>query len=61
MTFDSKAYNREWMRKYRERMREEQGLKKKWDRDIDNGHCPVCSMLLSSAYHVDCPYLYQEE
>ncbi len=44
-----REYNREWMRNKRaEQYRA---------RDLENGKCPVCSMLLTSVYHINCPYL----
>lgn len=48
MTFDKKTYDRNWRRKDRR--------VKAWRKTILKNHCPVCSMLLSSKYHVDCPF-----
>jgi hypothetical protein len=53
MTFDQRAYNREFMRKAR--------AKKAWQKALAQGKCPVCSMLLKSDFHIRCKYLDKED
>ncbi len=48
-----KQYNREWMARTRAR--------KYWARDLANGHCPVCSMMLISELHIRCRFLIKED
>lgn len=48
MTFDRRAYHREWMARYRGKQHAEQL--------ISVGKCPVSEILLDSVYHpIDCP------
>jgi hypothetical protein len=53
MTKDMHEYKRNWMRKKR--------AVDKWRMQIKKNHCPVCSMLLTSSYHIKCRYLDKED
>lgn len=67
MTFDSRTYHREWMRRKRQQMREEMAdilIERARAREerrvaklILEGKCPVCEMLLISTFHIRCKYL----
>ena len=50
MSFDKKAYNKEWMRKNRKTRTRKEIL-------ISKGKCPICEILLKSIYHTNCAYL----
>lgn len=51
MTFDAKAYRREWARRKRYRLH----MQARAIRLEREGKCLVCEMLLISAYHTNCP------
>ena len=58
MSFDSKKYHRDWMRKYR--AKQSPPGEKREKKLLKQGKCPVCEMLLVSTYHTTCGYVAQK-
>jgi hypothetical protein len=52
-SFDKKEYNRNWSHQHR--------LQISWTRELSQGHCPICSMLLVSELHIRCIFLEKED
>lgn len=46
----TKAYKRDWMRKWRK----EQRAVLRPGKLLKRGKCPICEMLLASSYHTQC-------
>lgn len=57
MSFDEKAYRREWARN----KRKERGGRERTKELDEKGKCHVCEMLLSSKYHVGCPGIHMHK
>ena len=53
-TEELRKYKREWQRKWRAKHRRPRNRVSPFEK---KGHCTVCGMLLSSDYHVSCPWV----